>query len=257
MLATELVLVFLAAGMAATTAGLVKWAAEARRPLRASVVVFLLLMMVAMVGGAAVYYLDPSATSLVEGFWVASALMSISVLVVFLGFIAELHAPPEAAREDAPRFRHFTAYIVTVVATVLANEYLMGWTFSAAAGSPVGGSFADPASWPGAFAGVVSSPWFLFTMSGEMLLTAYLLRHRLPGVVKVVLFAQSALMAVSPPALGYASWQTVTILLASAGMIALFVFWMEYLYRARSIGRAFSTYLVELLAVYAVIMAGM
>ena len=258
MLATELVLALLAAGMAATTAGLVKWSAEARSPLRASVVVFLLLMMVAMVAGGTVYYADPGPTSLVEGFWVASALMSVSVLVVFVGFLAEVRARTAPARDvpaPAPS-RPFPGYFASVIAIVLANEFLMGWTFSAAAGVTIGAA-ANLGSVLVAAANVVDSPWFLFTMSAEMLMTAYFFRGRLPRSVLVVLTAQSVIMLASPPALALGPWIAATIYGGSAVMIGLFVFLFEYLYRNREISAALSGYLPRLLGAYALMMLGL
>ncbi len=258
MLATALVLGILAAGMAATTAVLVKWGAEARTPLRASVVVFLLLMMVAMVAGAAVYFAHPSSTSLVAGFWAASALMSVSVLVVFAGFFAELRARSSAPGDTngRPPRSVFRGYFASVIAIVLANEFLMGWTFSAAAGVTIGAA-ANLGSALGAFSSVVDSPWFLFTMSAEMLLTAYYFRTRLPRPVLVVVATQSVIMLASPPALGLAAWVAVSIYVGSAVMIGLFVFLYEYLYRNREISLPFSGYLVRLLGVYALMMAGL
>jgi hypothetical protein len=84
------ILAVLAAAMAGLTAVLVKWAATARTPLSSGTVLFLLLMMVAMVGGALVYFLAPGPRTLVAGFWVASALMSASVLVIFAAFLREV-----------------------------------------------------------------------------------------------------------------------------------------------------------------------
>ena len=258
MLATELVLAVLAAGMAATTAGLVKWAAEARTPLRASVVVFLLLMMVAMVAGAAVYYADPSATSLVEGFWVASVLMSVSVLVVLLGFVAEIRVRSRApSSTTAPELPGFRLYLLTIVVVVLANEFLMGWTFSAAAGQTIAWAWSAPGSIAAGLVSVVDSPWFLYTMAAEMFLTAYLLRAHLPRVVLSLLLAQSVIMLFSPPALDLASWVALSVYAGSAVMIALFVFLMEYLYRHREISAPFGAYLVRLLGVYAWMMLGL
>ena len=84
---TLAILAVIAGAMSASTAVLIKWAATARSPLRSGTVLFLLLMMVAMLGGALVYYVAPSSRTLVAGFWVASALMSASVVVVFASFL--------------------------------------------------------------------------------------------------------------------------------------------------------------------------
>ena len=248
----------LAAGMAAATAYLLRWASEARTPLKASTVVFLLLMMVAMVAGGAVYYANPSTSSLVEGFWVASALMSVSVVQVFLGFLAEVRGRGSAdAPTPPPALARPRTFVGAVLALVLANELLMGWTFQAAAGETIGLATGGLGGLGSGLAAVVNSPWFLFTMSAEMLLTAYFLRHRLPRAVGVVLVAQAVVMLLSPPALAVGTWVDLSIYAASALMIGLFVFLMEYLYRAREFAKAFASYLVRLLGIYALMMAGL
>ncbi len=258
MLATELILALLAAGMAGATAYLIRWASEARTPLTASTVVFLLLMMVAMVGGAAVYYAHPSSASLVEGFWVASAVMSVSVVQVFLGFLEEVR---QRSRRDPaaapPVLAHVRGFAASVILLVLANELLMGWTFQAAAGAPIAGGFSGLGSFSNGLAAIVSSPWFLYTMSAEMLLTAFFLRHRLPRAVLFVLVCQALIMFLSPPALPVQSWADGSVYLASGLMIALFVFLMEYLYRTPLVPNAFARYIVRFLWVYALMMAGL
>ena len=252
-----MILAPLAAGMAVSVAYLVKWASEARTPLKAGAVVFLLLMMVGMLIGGAVYYAHPSVASLVEGIWVASALMSLSVVVVFLSFLREARldssrtSPPGAAPGPRPMF------IGSVVVLVLANELLMGWTFQAAAGQALGLSGANLGALVQLLAASVNSPWFLFTMSAEMVLTAVFLRKRLPLPVFVVLVSQSLIMLFSPPALAWASWTALSIYASSVAMIALFVYLMEHLYRHHQLGLAFSNYLLELLAVYGLMMAGL
>ena len=257
MLAATIVLALLAAGMAAATAYLVRWASEARTPLRASTVLFLLLMMVAMVVGSAVYYADPGPASLVDGFWVASALMSVSVLQVFLGFLVEVrHRGTEGALPPPP-LRHVRTFVASILLLVLANEFLMGWTFQSAIGAPISIGLGSAGALFAGLAAVVASPWFLFTMAAEMFLTAYFLRHRLPRAVSFVLVSQSGIMLLSPPALASPVWVALSVSLASAVMIALFVFLMEYLYRSKELARGFSIYLVRLLWVYGFMMAGL
>ena len=257
MIAAWAVLVPLAAAMAVTIAFLVKWAAEARAPLRATTVVFLLLMMAGMLLGAAVYYLAPSPASLVAGFWVASGVMSASVVTVFLGFVREVQRKPDPALADTrPPLAHLGTFVAAAVLLVLVNELLMGWTFQAAAGSGAPGGWSA-AGFVAFVVGSVDSPWFLFTMSGEMLLTSYLLRDRIPRPVLVVLVGQSVIMALSPPALGYGPWVTVSSYAASAAMIALFVYLMEHLYRTPALTAGVSRYLVRLLAIYGLMMAGL
>ncbi len=252
MLGDLVVLGVLAAAMSAATAGLIKWAATARTPLRAGTVLFLLLMMVAMVGGALVYFLNPGTGSLIAGFWIASALMSVSVLMIFAAFLREVHRQ-EAGGAGTPTAPS-VAFVGAVLLLVLVNEFLMGWTFSLAAGSI---STGVPGGAVGLFASVVASPWFLFTMSTEMLLTAYFLRDRLPSPVVVVLVFQSVIMFLSPPALAASWWSAFAIYASSSLMIVLFVYLMEFIYRHRQLTEAFSAYLVRLLAIYGAMMMGL
>ena len=252
-----IVLAPIAAGMAATTAYLIKWAAEARTALRASVVVFLLMMMVAMVGGAALYFAHPSTASLVGGLWLASGVMSVSVVLVFFGFLLEAQRRVSAGPGGPPpALLHTRSFVAAVIGLVVSNELLMGWTFQTAAGYGIAGGLSG-AGLLSVLVGSVNSPWFLFTMSGEMVLTSVLLRNRLPRPVQFVLISQSVIMLLSPPALAIATWVSVASYAASAAMIVLFVYLMEHLYRTRRLAPGFSRYLVRLLWIYGLMMAGL
>jgi polyferredoxin len=252
---TLYVLIPLAAAMALVTAGLLKWAAEATTPLRAATVVFLLVMMVAMLGGAGVYYLRPGATSLVEGFWVASALMSVSVVLVFVAFLEEARRRMAGGTaSEPPALRSVRTFRATVLALVLANELLMGWTFSVAAGAVLPG--ASPTTVVDLLSSVVASPWFLFTMATEMVVTVGLLRDRLPRAVRIVLLAQSVIMFLSPTALTSPTWVAFSVLASSVAMIGLIIYLMEFVYRHRQLDPVFARYLVALLGIYGLMMAG-
>jgi hypothetical protein len=247
----------IAAGMALVTAFLIKWAAEARTPLRAATVVFLLMMMVGMLAGAAVYYIHPGGTSLVEGFWVASALMSVSVVTVFLTFLEEARLRLAGGEPyTSPPLRAKRTFVVSIVGLVLVNELLMGWTFSAAAGTALFGSGVGAAGALNLLSTVVVSPWFLFTMATEMAVTTFLLRRRIPKVLYRVLLVQSLIMFLSPTALTYGSWVGFSICASSAAMIGLVIYLMEFIYRHRQLDLVFSRYMVVLLAIYAGMMAG-
>jgi hypothetical protein len=251
------VLIPLAGGMAVSIAYLVKWASEARTPLKVGTAVFLLLMMAAMLAGGVLYYAHPSAAAFVEAIWATSALMSVSVAVVFVSFVREVRLG--ASGEAASGFfaGSGVGYLGSVIALVLANELLMGWTFQAAMGQVPVLSSSPLTAVVQVLIASVNSPWFLFTMAAEMVMTAVLLRSRLPRPAFVVLVAQSVLMVLSPPALASATWVTAAVYLSSALMIGLIVYLMEHLYRHPQLGAGFSTYLLELLAVYALMMAGL
>jgi len=255
MIAVEVTLAVLAAGMAVFTSILVKWAALAQAPLRASIVLFLLLMMAAMFAGVLVYYATPGVAGVVAGLWVATAIMSVSVILVFLGYLQEFRARNDPVFA-ATVMRKTPTFVAAVVGLVLLNELLMGWSFSLLAGTlSFGLGPGGRATWS-VLGAVVVSPWFVFTMATEMALTSVLLRDRLPTPVVIVLLAQSGIMFLSPPVLGGDLWANSSILVGSAGMIGLIVYAMEYLYRHPTLVREFAVYLVRLLSIYALMMAG-
>ncbi len=178
--------------------------------------------------------------------------MSASVVVVFASFLREVRRREQGA--PATSAGPSSGFVGAVLVLVLLNELLMGWTFSLAAGGLAPGVSAG---FVPLFSAVVTSPWFLFTMAAEMLLTAVFLRDHLPVSVRVVLVSQSVLMALSPPALDNPTWAALSIYVGSAVMIGLFVYLMEFIYRHRQISPALSNYLVRLLAVFSAMMAGL
>ncbi|HXQ48996.1 MAG TPA: hypothetical protein VN842_04375 [Thermoplasmata archaeon] len=239
--------------MAVVTAYLIRWAAEATALPRAAVTVFLFVMMAAMLGGAAIYFAAPSRTSLIAGLWASAAVMSISVFPLFAVLLR--YAARARAAGGPPPLGQSGLFLGTVAALVLSNELLMGWTFSMAAGTSFG-----TASWGGVFQGlatVVSSPWFLFTMSVEMALAAYLLRDRFDRPLLFVFAAQAAIMFLSPPALADPRWAWWSLVLGSGAMIVLYVYVMEFIYRHRELNGAFARYLVRLIGLYGLMMGGL
>ncbi|MCI4363496.1 MAG: hypothetical protein L3K13_04240 [Thermoplasmata archaeon] len=254
----ELLLWPLALAMALGTAGLVKWAADARTRVGAGVVLFLLVMMTAMLLGAAVYALAPSGRTAVLGLWVATALMSVSVFPLFLLILRSAQPGRSGtATSLAPPWGPFWPYVGSVVGLVLANELLMGWVFQLASGTPVTWSEGGVGGLSGMLAQIVDGPWFLFTMATEMAVTTALLWGRLSPPIRTVLLLQAGIMLLSPPALAGATWTAISIYAASGLMTVLFVYLMEYAYRTRQLALGFSAYIVRLLGVYALMMAGL
>jgi polyferredoxin len=251
-----LVLAPIAGLMVLASAGLIRWAAEAESEVRASVVVFLMAMMVAMIAAAFVYYLHPGPASLVEGLWLGATVMSLSVFPVVSAILRELRARLADPGGQSP-IRAPGRFIAVVVALVLVNELLMGATFQLASGGSLPAIGANGAGIIDSFAAVVVSPWFLFTMSAEMGLTAVLLRHRIDPVLLGLAGTQSLLMLASPPVFADPRWVSSTVYLSSLLMIGAFVFLLEYIYRHRQLRPALSSYFLRLLLVYALMMAGL
>ena len=256
----EIGLGLLAALMAVFTALVIRWAVEAEAPLQVAGVVFLLVMMAAMFGGAVVYYLHPGTAGLVEGLWLAAGLMSLGAFIPFFTLLrsASVSLDPEVPSvPDVAPLRKGAVFAATIAGLVLANEFLMGWAFNLASGVRFAGLAGGAGALTADLAAVIDSPWFLFTMAGEMALTAYLLRSHLNRPLVTVVAFQAALMFLSPPAIASSAWRELSVLLGSGLMIALFVYLMEHIYRHKEVGAAYATYLVRILAVYGAMMAGL
>lgn len=254
---TEITLAALAtiAGlMAIVTAYLLKWAAEARTTTAAAVVLFLLVMMVAMLGGALLYYLNPGNGSLVDGLWFASAAMSLSVFPVFAIFLKEANRRFEQKDAYVPTPLHREhLFAFSVLGLVVLNEVLMGWTFQLAYGSASAPALGN---WSAALTYAVDSPWFLFPMALEMGLSAHLLRGALPVDVRAVFASQAAMMAFSPPALSGWTWLVASVVAGSGLMFAVFVVPMERIYHSRGLAPHLIPYLLVLLPVFGLMLAG-
>ncbi|MGP8074963.1 MAG: hypothetical protein ACLQD9_01555 [Thermoplasmata archaeon] len=251
MLLIEGVLVALAAGMAITTAVLVKWAAGARTPLRQGTVVFLLLMMAGMLGGAFVYVVHPGTDGAVSGLWVASALMSASVVVIFLAFLEEIRR--ESVRATTPpRASSSGRFVAVVVALVLSNELLMGWTFERASGGSFGGGGIAPN-----LDGALLSPWFLFPMAVEMALTVAWLQDRFPRRMATMLAVQPAVMILAPPALASQVWVLGTTFGTSVLMAALVAYLLLAVYRGFRLPVRVAAYAARLLGTFALMGVGL
>ena len=251
MLALTFSLATIALLMAVATAFLIQAVVDARSRARSWIALFLLAMMGEMWVAAVVVLANPSVSGLISGLAVSGALMVASVvpLAVALERSRRADVAPTTIGPNPVPLGLGTG--LGLAALVLVNEVLMSWGLLLATGS-----LGTPGTLLAAFSNVVNSPWFLFTMSGEMLLSAVLLRHRISRVLFVFLLAQSAIMLFSPTALGGATWPGLAIYVSSALMIGLFVYLFEYIYRHRQFAPAFGTYLVELVSVYGLMMAG-
>ncbi len=269
--------------MAILTAWLVKRSILAKTPADDALVLYLLVTMASMFGGAVIYLLAPSVTSLVEAVGINTIFMMGGII-----FVLRYWEPPspfllasEVSRDEetevaepAPSSRsgtfdtgskaslgetekqHTIVSRAAVIALVLLNEFLMGWTFVLASGSTVitTGSFSQVAI--STFDTVVGSQWFIFTMVAEMALSAYLLRNDLPRNFLVIILSQSIVMFFAPTAINNPSWVPASVALGSAAMIALLIYMYEYLFKNRMITRTIRGYFVALLTAYALMMAG-
>lgn len=268
----DVVLAVIAGLMALVTAFLLRWATEAATKQAQAVVLFLFVMMTSMAGGAALYLARPSPTSLVEGLALSGGLMLAAAAGVFVT-VLRLGAGKATEGTGSNRPVSTWPFLVPIVMLVLGGEFLMGWAFQLAS-SP--GSLPSGGDLTLFVSAVVNSPWFIFTMAAEMGLSTFLLRARLGWTLTTVLGVQAIIMALSPtvlPSLSFGSvavnagngaigllsftWPNVSIVLGSIAMIGLFIYIFEHIYRHPELPRTLGRYLVLLVGVYGVMMAGL
>jgi hypothetical protein len=253
----DLVLLALpAAGMATLTAIVVRWAAFTTSPLRAGVVEFLLLMMTGMFLGILTYFALGGAAGLVAGFWVAGAIMSASVLVVFLPLFGAQRRS-EAAGLRPSQLAGQSRFVAVVIGLVLANEFLMGWSFSLLAGAlPVG--FGPGGDHLGAIlAGAVVSPWFVFPMALEMGLSLRWLLEAVPAPMRRYLLIQPAAMICSPPTIAGLPWAVSTAVGASALMAVAVAFLLLTIARGEDVPHRVFGFAWRLIATFGLMAVGL
>jgi hypothetical protein len=247
-----------AAGMAAVIAWLVRWSGSARTVVGAAFVLFLLAMMVAMFLGALVYVAWPEGNSLVLGLWAAGATMSVSVFPVTALALREARDQLSTGESYTPRpLGSPSGLALSVTALVLLAELLMGRSFATAAGVigiPAVDSAASGLAW---FTATVTSPWFLFPMALEMALAAYWIGRGLPRPMFPLLIAQSAMMLLSPPALGAAAWVIGSAAASSAVMAAIVGYLLLLEYRGESLPRPIASYALRVVATFGAMGAGL
>lgn len=254
----------LAGTMALATSFLLKWTVRAREnkaPLDIPFILFVLIMMLAMVVSAVAYLLSPSTGLLLDLIVINMFVMTGGVLPIFL--FMSLRLPPEETvqgdgteerREIAQNTLRSTKRGLTVplvVSLVILNEFFMGWALVIASGGQASTNLLA------LFSSVVNSYWFIFSMSGEMILTTYFLRKEIGRTIFYVVAFQSLVMFLSPTAIQNSYWIAVSVIGGSALMVLLFIYVFEYMARHSSLEPVFSTYLFRLLALYGLMMAGL
>ncbi|HTP55695.1 MAG TPA: hypothetical protein VML53_03385 [Thermoplasmata archaeon] len=247
-----LVLWPVAVAMSAIIAALVRWTAETRTVVAASIAVFLLVMMAAMFVGTEIYFAAPDPRSLVLGLWVAAAIMSASVFPVFALILREARAHAEHGPAYRPRrLRSPTLLALSVAVLVLASEMLMGRSFALADGSPASGELLA------VLVATLASPWFLLPMGFEMGLTIVWLAPRFPPAAVAALGAQGAMMIASPPAFANPEWWIGSGVATAVAMSTFLAYVLWAAYRGVAFPRTTRHLLVRVLVATAVAGAGL
>lgn len=265
----DITLWIVAGAMAIATSFLLKWTVKAREkqsPLGLPLIVFILVMMFAMVASAVVYFLNPSTGLLLDLIIINMLVMTGGILPILLMISMKFSETEEelplfettsevqeVTSNDQPQVHSLE--IPVVVTLVLLNEFFMGWALLLASG--VGPSSIDMADPAGLLSSVVNSYWFIFTMSTEMALTTYFLRNEIGRTILYVVAFQSVIMFLSPTAVSDFGWIEFAVYGGSAAMIVLFIYVFEFMARNSVINNNLAQYLLRLLTIYSLMMAGL
>ena len=240
-----------AALMAVLTAWLLKKGSTARTLTDAGVVLFLLAMMASMFLSAVIYLYVPSLKTILE-------LVALNMISMSLGLIPILTALFRGDRQLDETRRGSTIssrsiVFAAVIALALLSEAFMGWAFAISSG-------VASTTTQSVFSSLVestSSYWFVFTMAAEMAVTLYLVGGRFPSSFRRLVAIQTAVMVLSPTAIGNPSWVYWALWGNSAAMVVAIILIFEYLYKNRVVAAGALNYLVLLLGAYSAMMAGM
>jgi polyferredoxin len=246
----DLILAPIAAGTAAATAVLLKESWQAKSPRVRNGAIGGLALLLAIFSGL-VLSLRASDSDPIA---FVSALGGVMVGAATLPSIwaAKASAPVRenpAINRGGLRDRT-AAFAIGGVALVIA--FLLGWSFEL---------ISDPGAVGAGFSGVVTSVvtsgWFLGVAAGEMVLLTILLRDRLARGLRTMFLFQAAIVFLLPTTLPFADWPSVAIYGATAVIVALFIFEMQFMYRNKQLDRDVSQYMLGVAAATAFTAAGL
>ena len=218
-------------------------------------VIYFVAFLASMTATGFIYIVDTGLSGLEAAVGAGAAIMTAGIIAILR---YSLHRDPKIAREESmiriPRSSLGEAIIILLV---LLNEILMGWVFVMLSGIPRISGASSLLAAGITFSYVVSSYWFIFIMVIEMGLTIFVIWKELPRSFAVILALQPAVMLFSPTALSNQLWVGSAVYIGAAFMTALFIFMFEYLARNNSVNKAVADYYPKLLAVYALMIAGL
>jgi len=237
--------------MAVFTAWILKKGSETKTLADAGLVLFLLAMMASMFVSAVLYLYFPSIVAAFELVALNMVFMAVALLPILNVLVKGDKQLDEMRRGSGVSTRSIV--FATTIFLAIVSEVFMGWTFAILSGAASTSSQSALSS----LVDSMSTYWFIFTMASEMAVTLYLVGRRFPRSFRWLVTIQTAVMVLSPTAIGNSSWVYWTLWGNSAVMILAIIFIFEYLYKNRTVAAGALAYLVRLMGAYALMMAGL
>ena len=144
-----------------------------------------------------------------------------------------------------------------MIVLVVANEFLMGWSFSLISGFLPTSLGADGHRLLLVLTGAVTSAWFVFPMALEMVLSLAFFLDRFPAGMRRFLLVQPAIMVCSPPTVPGLPWLVGSTIVAS-GLMAVAIAWLLIaLFRDEEFAAPVTQYLLFLYVSFGLMAAGL
>jgi uncharacterized membrane protein len=184
-------------------------------------VVYILVMMASMTATEAFYITSAALTGLEEGLIVGTAIMTAGVIGILWYSSRNSRIRRSAENNNKPKKLKLVRSIL--ISLVLLNEFLMGWAFTLATGTPKisGGSWTLVAG--STLTSVAGSDWFLFTMALEIILSIYMLRSAFSKKFVGLVCIQSLALLFVPTAVDTPAWVYLCAIADSAILVGFLV----------------------------------
>ncbi len=214
-------------------------------PLRKIFTYILLAMMNGMLLGPAFYFSGIGNISITDTVALSAGMMSLEIVYPLILFVRSI--------EDE-NINIKISFKLIIFLTIL-DEFLMSLDFNSFLSSrTIIAQFSS--NLPGLFSMTVSSPWFVFPMSLEMALTAIMAIRNEDRRPFIFILLQSIVMFFTPTIISGNLWVSISIFASGVIMTVLLIFMFERLYRDSFVKRRFSSYILEILFIYGIMMIG-
>ncbi|MHB1440138.1 MAG: 4Fe-4S binding protein [Cuniculiplasma sp.] len=214
-------------------------------PLRKIFTYILLAMMNGMLLGPAFYFSGIGNISITDSVALSAGMMSLEIVYPLILFVRSI--------EDE-NINIKISFKLIIFLTIL-DEFLMSLDFNSFLSSrTIIAQFSS--NLPGLFSMTVSSPWFVFPMSLEMALTAIMAIRNEDRRPFIFILLQSIVMFFTPTIISGNLWVSISIFASGVIMTVLLIFMFERLYRDSFVKRRFSSYILEILFIYGIMMIG-
>ncbi len=245
MLFEDVLLSTIAVGMGIITSFILYISRNSNTSMRTFTAYLLLAMMNGMLIGPSIYFLGVFRISILDVVVISAGLMGIELSYPLMKLLNTVLDKSKPLKVNLP----------IVIFLTIFNEFLMSLTFN----SLVTGLYINQIYGTNLlkmFSELVSSYWFIFPMSLEMGLTAIMTIRKEKGFFFIFILLQSIVMFFTPDAFSTSVWTALSVYVGASVMTVLLIYTFENLFKNEFVHVGFSRYILELLGVYGVMMAG-